>query len=50
MIYFLLISLLILFIISFFINEENIIAPGVVFSFGFLVQAIIAVIYAKDGS
>ena len=47
MIYFLLISLLILFIISFFINEENIIAPGVVFSFGFLVQAIIAVIYAK---
>lgn len=47
MVYLLLIILLVLFIVSFFINKKNIVAPAFIFSFGFVMQAIFVVFYAK---
>ena len=47
MIYLLFISLLIMFYVSFIYNKKDVIAPAVVFCFGFLFQSIWAVAYAK---
>lgn len=47
MVYLLLIILLVLFINSFFMYKKTIISPAFIFSFGFVFQAIWAVVYAK---
>ena len=47
MVYWLAISLLLLFVLSFFINKKNIISPAFVFTFSFVFQAIWAIFYAK---
>lgn len=47
MIYIFVFSILVLFIASFIINKKEIIAPAVIFSFGFLFQSIWALLYSN---